>query len=112
MVAERLPQYSKDKNSIDKNIIDIKPTKRFERPTLDDVKAYCQERSNNVDAQKFFDFYSAANWVDSQGKPVKNWKQKLITWEKSSKAGQAKQCQQPSKQPSKQEEELLKMFGG
>ena len=70
--------------------IEKKPQKRFTKPTLDEVKAYCQERSNNVDPQKFFDFYSAANWVDSKGKPVKNWKQKVITWERNEPNGRSK----------------------
>ena len=72
---------------IEKEIeIDIKESrekkrKRFVPPTLDEVKAYCKERNNNVDAQKFFDYYEQGGWKDSKGNPVKNWKQKLITWE-------------------------------
>lgn len=66
--------------------IDIKESrekkrKRFVPPTLDEVKAYCKERNNDVDAQKFFDYYEQGGWKDSKGNPVKNWKQKLITWE-------------------------------
>jgi hypothetical protein len=56
-------------------------TKRFVPPTLQEVEAYCKERKNNVDAKKFFDYFSAADWVDSKGNPVRNWKQKVITWE-------------------------------
>ena len=55
--------------------------KRFVPPTLEDVKAYCQSRNNNVDSQKFFDYYQQGKWKDSKGNPVRNWKQKLITWE-------------------------------
>lgn len=63
-----------------------KKRKRYERapfvpPTLDDVKAYCVERKNNVDPQKFYDYFNASDWVDSKGNKVKNWKQKVITWE-------------------------------
>lgn len=54
---------------------------RFTPPTLEEVQAYCKERKNNVDAQKFYDFYSAADWHDSNGDKVKSWKQKVITWE-------------------------------
>lgn len=67
--------------------------KQFTPPTLEEVQAYCKERKNNVDAQKFYDFYSAADWHDSNGDKVKSWKQKVITWEgnrgKSNKAHQA-----------------------
>ena len=69
---------------------DSKPQKRFVPPTLDEIKAYCQERGNNVDPQKFFDYYSAAEWMDGKGKPVKNWKQKVITWERSDEGGKPK----------------------
>ena len=70
--------------------IEKKPQKRFAPPTLDDVKAYCLERKNNVDPQKFFDYFSASNWVDSKGNPVRNWKQKIITWERNDDSGKPK----------------------
>lgn len=54
---------------------------RLKKPTLEEVKQYCIERKNNVDAQKFIDYYEANNWTDSKGNKVKSWKQKVITWE-------------------------------
>ena len=54
----------------------------FTPPTLDEVKDYCLNvRHNNVDYQKFYDFYSVGEWKDSKGNKIKNWKQKVITWE-------------------------------
>lgn len=55
--------------------------KRFVPPTLEEIKAYCAERKNNVDPQKFYDYFTASDWVDSKGKKVRSWKQKIITWE-------------------------------
>lgn len=66
-----------------------KPQKRFVKPTLDEIKAYCQERGNNVDAKAFFDYYETGNWKDAKGKPVRNWKQKVITWERSDGNGKS-----------------------
>lgn len=61
---------------------DLKPKpKPKNKPTLQDVQDYCKERNNSVDAKKFFDYYSAGNWKDAKGNQVKNWKQKLLTWE-------------------------------
>lgn len=57
------------------------PRKTFVPPTLEEVQAYCKERKNNVDAQKFYDYYTAADWYDAKGDKVKSWKQKVITWE-------------------------------
>ena len=54
---------------------------RFKKPTLEEVKAYCTQRNNKIDAQRFIDFYEANNWTDSKGNKVKSWKQKIITWE-------------------------------
>jgi hypothetical protein len=61
---------------------DIEPKrKRFVPPTLEEVRAYCLERKNNVDPQKFYDYFNANDWYDSKGNRVKSWKQKVITWE-------------------------------
>jgi hypothetical protein len=50
-------------------------------PTLEDVMNYITENGYfDVDAKKFFDYYSVSDWRDKDGNPVKNWKQKIITW--------------------------------
>lgn len=54
--------------------------KRFTPPTLQQVKDYCIEKGYLLDCQKFIDYYTASNWKDKEGKQVKNWKQKVITW--------------------------------
>lgn len=64
---------------------EIYKEKRFKKPTLEEVKAYCLERNNNVDAETFYDYFETGGWVDSKGNKVKNWKQKIITWEKNTK---------------------------
>ena len=62
-----------------------KPKKaKFIPPTLEQVQEYCDERGNDVDAQRFFEYYQAGGWKDAKGNPVRNWKQKIITWEKHS----------------------------
>ena len=59
-----------------------KTVSRFIPPTLEEVTAYCQERNSVVDPKQFYDYFTTGNWKDSKGNQVKNWKQKLITWEK------------------------------
>ena len=57
-------------------------SKSFTVPSVDEIKAYCTERNNNVDPQKFYDYYSSADWKDKNGNKVINWKQKMIAnWE-------------------------------
>jgi len=55
--------------------------KGFRKPTFEEIKNYCEERKNGVDPKKFFDYYETGNWKDAKNNQVKNWKQKLITWE-------------------------------
>lgn len=83
-------QSTIDKNVKDNNIsINIKEIdnnkllstkKKFIPPTLEDVKKYCEEKNFDIDYQAFYDYYNVSNWKDSEGKQVKNWKQKMITW--------------------------------
>ena len=56
--------------------------KKFVPPTLEEVKAYVDERGSTVDPFKFWEYFNAGKWRDSKGNPVKNWMQKLLTWEK------------------------------
>lgn len=77
-----IDKYRLEENSVDKKEKSDKPTqKRFIPPTLEEVQAYCLERNNDVDAQKFWDYYDAAKWYDSKGVKMRSWKQKVITWE-------------------------------
>lgn len=69
---------SKDKLSKDKLI----HSERFISPTLEEVEEYCKSRNSLVDPKVFYDYFTTGNWVDSKGNKVKNWKQKIITWEK------------------------------
>lgn len=55
---------------------------RFTPPTLDDVQAYCFERGNTVDPQRFVDYYSSNGWKVGKN-PMKDWKAAVRTWEKS-----------------------------
>ena len=59
-----------------------KKRKEFIPPSVEEVKAYAEERGYPDLAERFFDYFEAGAWHDSEGKPVKNWKQKFITWEK------------------------------
>jgi hypothetical protein len=53
----------------------------FEKPTVDEVKAYCVERGNAVDAEAFVAFYESKGWkVGSE--PMRNWRSAVVTWEK------------------------------
>lgn len=49
-------------------------------PALDEIQSYCRERNNNVNAQKFFDYYTANGWMVGKNK-MKDWKAAVRNWE-------------------------------
>ena len=55
---------------------------RFVPPTLEEVKDYVLERGSPVDPRIFWEYFDAGGWKDAKGNSVRNWKQKLLTWEK------------------------------
>lgn len=55
--------------------------KTFSPPTVEEVKQYCQERNNNVDAETFVDFYECKGWMVGKNK-MKDWKAAVRTWER------------------------------
>lgn len=54
--------------------------KNFVKPTVEEVRNYCIERKNNVDPEKFIDFYEAKDWYIGKNK-MKDWKAAVRTWE-------------------------------
>lgn len=59
-------------------------SKRFIPPAVDEVSAYCQERGNSVDPQRFVDYYSSNGWMVGKNK-MKDWKAAVRTWEQKDK---------------------------
>ena len=74
-----------DIQSSDKSSDCIKPRKveKFVKPTIDEVKAYCKERNNGVDAERWFDWYEANGWRSGKN-PMKDWRAAVRTWERGS----------------------------
>ena len=54
--------------------------KFFRKPTIEEVRDYIQEKNYSVDAETFVDYYEENGWT-VKGKPMKNWKQSVVTWE-------------------------------
>lgn len=65
---------------------------RFTPPTVDEVREYCRERGNTVDAERFVDFYAAKGWMVGKNR-MKDWKAAVRTWEKED--GDGKRRSQP-----------------
>lgn len=56
-------------------------SRRFIPPDADEVEAYCRERNNHIDAQRFVDFYASKGWKVGK-EPMKDWKAAVRTWER------------------------------
>ena len=65
-----------------KNELKKSTASRFTPPTLEEVQTYCFERGNNVDAERFIDYYTANGWKVGRNS-MKDWKAAVRTWEKS-----------------------------
>lgn len=58
-----------------------KKSRAFIKPTVEEVRAYCQERNNGIDPERFVDFYEMKGWMIGKNK-MKDWKAAVRTWEK------------------------------
>jgi hypothetical protein len=56
-------------------------TVRFTPPAISEIRDYCNERSNNINAEQFHDFYSAKGWMVGKNK-MKDWRAAVRTWER------------------------------
>ena len=70
------------KNLKDNNIsINNNTTYSNKKPSIDEIKEYCIERNNDIDAEQFYDFYESKNWYVGKNK-MKDWRAGVRTWEK------------------------------
>lgn len=58
---------------------DIKKKQVFQTPTMDEISAYIREKGYQVDAERFYDFYSAKGWMIGRNK-MKDWRAAVRTW--------------------------------
>ena len=83
MVSEKpYPNPNNNPNNNPKE--DNSKAKRFIKPTLQEIEQCIKEKGYNIDAGSFYDYYEANGWVQGQGKPIKNWKAALSTWNRRS----------------------------
>lgn len=89
---EVFPQNHIEENFLYNNTSNINNTskkeiykERFKKPTLEEIEEYCKQRNSIVNPKTFYEYFETGGWVDSKGNKVKNWKQKIITWENNRK---------------------------
>ena len=73
-------------NTISNKIINNKViNNRFVKPSIEEIKDYCLERKNNINADRFFDYYESTGWKIGKNKKMKCWKAAIRTWENRNK---------------------------
>lgn len=76
-------------NNLDIDNLGNNQVYRFVKPTLDEVKAYCKQRNNGVDAEKWYNHYTANGWMVGKTKMV-DWEAAVRTWERSGDNGRSR----------------------
>ena len=74
--------YDKHMENENEDIIKLDKGVKFQKPSLIEIKQYCNDRKNNVDSNKWFDFYESKGWMIGKNK-MKDWKAAIRTWEKT-----------------------------
>jgi hypothetical protein len=62
------------------------PAKKFQQPTIEEVKAYCLERDSPVNPSQFMAYYDSNGWRVGKN-PMKDWRAAVINWEQREKRG-------------------------
>ena len=89
-IPDRPLVVQQETNTINNNILNTNNNintitkERFKKPTLKEVKEYCEERNNEIDAETFINFYESKGWMVGKNK-MKDWKACVRTWEKKSR---------------------------
>ena len=81
-IEKELEKEIKIEKEIDSSASTTTKRKRFEKPSISDIKQYCIERNNNIDASQFYDYYESNGWKVGKNS-MKDWKAAVRTWERS-----------------------------
>lgn len=73
------------------------PKKRFIKPTVEEIRAYCEERQNGIDPEYFYDHYEANGWMAGKNH-MKDWKASVRTWERNNYGNQPRRMSRAERQ--------------
>ncbi len=75
--------------------------KKFIKPTIEEVSAYCQAQQYDVNPEEFINYYDACGWEIKKGQKIKDWRAAVRNWvirqEKWDKEKQQKQQAKPQR---------------
>lgn len=79
-IKENIDRKDKENTTLKSSTKETEKT-RFIKPSLEEVQAYCKERGNNVDAERFIDHYESNGWMVGRTH-MKDWKATVRNWER------------------------------
>ena len=79
-------EYNPNPNTSEERADKPRRARKFEPPSVAEVREYCIERKNTVDAEHFVDYYTANGWKQGSGKPIVDWRAAVRTWERRDNA--------------------------
>lgn len=86
-----------------KNKIKKESAKAFERPSVEEVKAYMDEQGTPIDAVHFTDYYDSVGWRIGT-RPMADWKAAARMWERTEKARAAEAAQKEAQRRQREAE--------
>lgn len=95
------------------NTLSNKGKSKFQKPTIEEIRQYCTEKSLHIDAEQFFNFYESKGWVVGKS-PMKSWRAAVATWAGRQEQERRSQTRTPQKKESVLEHNLKvmdQMFG-
>ena len=84
-------------------------SKKFKKPTLDELIAYIKERGYTFDPEAFMSYYDANGWRVGRN-PMKSWKAACSYWNQNEKNGKGKRLIQGSQGLSREDLDIIKDF--
>lgn len=81
-LATPMPRFRQENNISSNNISKNKRehTREARPNSIEDVRAYCRERNNRVNVDKWYAYYESIGWKVGRN-PMKDWKAAVRKWE-------------------------------
>jgi len=100
------PELSKDK--LEKEIkIKKEKEKRFQPPSIQEIQSFLDDNSiTNINAENFYHYYEAQDWLLSNGKKMKKWESAIHRWKNNNFNKPEKKEETPEERQQKIKENL------
>ena len=89
LAEKKRNEMKRNEKEGNENVVILKPKKQFTPPTVEDVKAYCEERGSwLIDPVHFVNYYETRGWMLKKNQPMVDWKAAVRLWESNERKRQ------------------------